>query len=456
MAKQSALNDTLSSVLRKFTDKYQTNWDVYLPHAIFAYNTSEHDRTGMTPYFLLYGIEPPLEAERQWDPAARRPPDHDFGNLEILPAVRRFAADVVQNKYDNEKERYDTGRRQPLFTAGMKVMVRIPQNVGADGLSARFRMPYIGPFEVVCMPTENTVRISGTTGRMKTLINISRVKPFRPRRPLECDDESSTTEQVTENEMDGVEQLFSGQDQSLSQHDTPPATADVGSDTTATEPTAAQNHHQSTAVDDVATENNSGVGAEERISNDTPGAATRRTRSGRVSRPPARLIEVCPIIESVAEEEGSVNDDISWCMTVMQSLSLDSSLTSKATNKTGGEKEVKFEKIISDGYHSAAYTMNDGDDMFESLVQHVGDETATLVRDATLSRQIVSETRDTAEGRLYIARGRVRRDGRPATQACDDKTAATMEAGSDFISDSDGRVRTSQGWRTSLKSLEWD
>ena len=207
-------NDTCSVVLRKFADKNQSDWDEFLPHAIYAYNTAEHEATGLTPYFMLYGIEPPTEFDREIRKGKEVPIDHDFVNLELLPAVRKTAAAIVADKQRLLKERYDEGRRQPEFTAGMKVMVRIPQNIGGDGLSARFRMPYIGPFDVVDMPSSNTVRISGCSRRMKQVINISRLKRFKPRRPLdEAADQFTTTDQVSDNET-SIQELFGGEDQS--------------------------------------------------------------------------------------------------------------------------------------------------------------------------------------------------------------------------------------------------
>lgn len=55
-------------------------------------------------------------------------------------------------------------------------MVKVPTNTGGDGLSARFRMPYIGPFTVVHRPNSNNVVISGARHRMKAFINVSRLK----------------------------------------------------------------------------------------------------------------------------------------------------------------------------------------------------------------------------------------------------------------------------------------
>lgn len=46
---------TLGEYFRSFVNKDQTNWDEYVPFAMFAYNSSIHSLTGYQPYELLFG-----------------------------------------------------------------------------------------------------------------------------------------------------------------------------------------------------------------------------------------------------------------------------------------------------------------------------------------------------------------------------------------------------------------
>lgn len=47
-----------------YTYTNQTDWDEYLPHVTFAYNTSKQESTKFLPFMLDYGREPvqPTEA----------------------------------------------------------------------------------------------------------------------------------------------------------------------------------------------------------------------------------------------------------------------------------------------------------------------------------------------------------------------------------------------------------
>src|SRR5437899_5395459 len=50
-------NQTLAKILSKYINFSQNDWDFYLPYALFAYRTSVHASTHMTPFLMLYGRE---------------------------------------------------------------------------------------------------------------------------------------------------------------------------------------------------------------------------------------------------------------------------------------------------------------------------------------------------------------------------------------------------------------
>ena len=56
-------HSTLHQMLRNYIAPDQSNWDEFLPHVQLAYNTSVHEGTKFTPYFLMHGREAILPYE---------------------------------------------------------------------------------------------------------------------------------------------------------------------------------------------------------------------------------------------------------------------------------------------------------------------------------------------------------------------------------------------------------
>lgn len=56
-------NRTLHNLLRTLPSFRKTDWVDYLPQMLFCYNTTPHQATGETPYYLLFGQEPRLPVD---------------------------------------------------------------------------------------------------------------------------------------------------------------------------------------------------------------------------------------------------------------------------------------------------------------------------------------------------------------------------------------------------------
>ena len=102
--------------------------------------------------------------------------------------MRKWIAEDVAEKQTVIKKTYDSTRREEDFAIGSLVMLRVPTNVGGDGLSARFRKPYVGPFEIKKKLSDNNYLLSGMNSRMKDIVNVCRLKKYKTRIPLERDD----------------------------------------------------------------------------------------------------------------------------------------------------------------------------------------------------------------------------------------------------------------------------
>jgi hypothetical protein len=47
----------LKEYLRHYIDNDQSNWDEWVPYAVYVYSTSIHTSTGYTPFELVFGFK---------------------------------------------------------------------------------------------------------------------------------------------------------------------------------------------------------------------------------------------------------------------------------------------------------------------------------------------------------------------------------------------------------------
>lgn len=160
-------NGTLIQMLSPFVSEGQTNWQPLVKAVVYAYNTSVHDSTGVTPFEAFLGRKPRLPTEFGISTS-----DPDFE-----PTARQLAYVERQNRERNEERHlrnarnYERNHQPPDFQVGDEVLVK-EVSQGPRGAN-KFPPKYRGPFEVLVVNDNNTIE---TTDTLHPLVNVSRVK----------------------------------------------------------------------------------------------------------------------------------------------------------------------------------------------------------------------------------------------------------------------------------------
>jgi hypothetical protein len=150
-------NHTLASMIAKFTNDFETDWDKYLPLLLFAYRTTTQSSAGQTPFKLLYGREAtqPLEVAVNSMPVTtarfnKKTEEYEeyVNDLQLrLNDVRERARIMVEAAQKRQSLRYNKGRRKEPFKEGD--LVWIEESLLRGSKLKRMKERIRGPFRVV-------------------------------------------------------------------------------------------------------------------------------------------------------------------------------------------------------------------------------------------------------------------------------------------------------------------
>lgn len=179
------LNRTLSDMLSMYVDASHTNWDTVLPFITYAYNTSRHDITSFSPFFLLFARSSDTTLDTLF-------PYVDVGHktdyvTELMNRAeesRQLARTYTLISQSNQKARYDSAHTDPLYRLGDLVWVWKPDR--KVGLSEKLMRRYFGPYEVIrqSSPVNYVIRAADSAkprtrrASKEDVVHVSRMKPY--------------------------------------------------------------------------------------------------------------------------------------------------------------------------------------------------------------------------------------------------------------------------------------
>ena len=135
------MHHVLTEYLKAYIDKSE-KWDELLPLCTLAYNTSEHESTGYTPYELLFGQKARLPSSFKQPENGQTYSEFYEQTVDTLTQMRTLAAMTqVQAKY-RSKYYYDRKSNTKFFMEGEMVYVLKEPSKG------KYDAQYEGPYEI--------------------------------------------------------------------------------------------------------------------------------------------------------------------------------------------------------------------------------------------------------------------------------------------------------------------
>jgi hypothetical protein len=164
----------LAEYLRHYVREDQTDWDEWIPYAVYVYNTTVHAATAYTPFELVYGFKSEVPSALRETPSVQYSYD-DY--LTELKGRLQSAHEVARQKLIINKEKskayYDKGTAEHEVQVGQKVLL-FDETV-RRGRSKKLSPQYIGPYEVLAV---DGVNVTIKKGRNAQKVHVNRVRPF--------------------------------------------------------------------------------------------------------------------------------------------------------------------------------------------------------------------------------------------------------------------------------------
>lgn len=180
------LNQTVIKMLGHFVAHDQRDWDLWLPFALFAYNSAAHEGTKESPFYLLYGRDAVVPS------LARAAPAANYGTLENyrselvqrLAISHRLASDALVQAAQTRKTRHDKTSRDPQYKVGDPVYLQVAAH--RRGTARKLAPSWCGPFRIVEVLSDITCRIRRIGEREEKIVHVNRLKPAHLSFPSEC------------------------------------------------------------------------------------------------------------------------------------------------------------------------------------------------------------------------------------------------------------------------------
>ena len=185
------VNRTVKECLIRLTHEYGQDWDELLPQVSMAINSSVHESTGYSPFFLAHGTDMQLPIDLACPiPTVQYATADEFVDqlLRRLDNAYDLAQRTMRRQILRSKKRYDAAARTIRFLTGDQVYYL--KAVPSANDHRKFFAPWLGPFTVVEVLGDVNVKIRHNEQGWERVVHIDRLS----RKPTDPDDERSADE----------------------------------------------------------------------------------------------------------------------------------------------------------------------------------------------------------------------------------------------------------------------
>jgi transposase InsO family protein len=165
-------NATMCGSLAAICNKKRTDWDQQLSKTTFAYNTSRHVSTKLTPFEMMHGrtCKLPFDLPKKKTTIVEQ---HEYVKHlhDYLETAKQMAKETIEHRQQQSKQRHDASRRDQIYSIGDFVFVK------RLGMNEKFAPKYDGPYQIIGKINDLVYRVQNPNDLNDTMrIHVNRTR----------------------------------------------------------------------------------------------------------------------------------------------------------------------------------------------------------------------------------------------------------------------------------------
>ena len=163
------MNRSLLSLLHAFVEK-EDSWEEHLQLLLFAYRTTKHSTTGLSPFEVLFGSNPPsLQIPDLTTSVIPEPCEYSQCLKRKLLELREMVEANIVESAERQQQSYEGCESRATLEVGQQVLLDNPTKGKLDPR-------WTGPWTVRALRGPSTVQLR--MGTMERAVHINRVRPL--------------------------------------------------------------------------------------------------------------------------------------------------------------------------------------------------------------------------------------------------------------------------------------
>ena len=163
-----------------YVSEHQSDWDRFIPYALFAYRTSIQASINETPFYLLYGRDSrfPIDislfkSQELYD----NTDDYRSVLINRFLEARKPAHDNIELAQQRQKANNDKKAKDVSYSIGKRVWLFTPNN--RKGLSSKLTHNWHGPYRILAKKSPvNYLLDSNDERNYMQIVHVNRLKSF--------------------------------------------------------------------------------------------------------------------------------------------------------------------------------------------------------------------------------------------------------------------------------------